>query len=363
MHVRDASILRLPANAEAQKQFESSAARAAQPGRWNARAPLPFPRSEMASAAAWNGRMHVVGGFGNLRVDRAYHHIYDAAKNVWSEAAALPRGASHIGVASANGLLYAIGGFIEQNRLPHEDAFAFDITKGEWRTIAPLPRARAAACVVNLQGKIHVIAGASGRDIRKSVDWHEVYDPAADRWETRAPLPDPRDHAGAEVLNGRIHVMGGGFDGSNRNTDLHHVYEPKSDSWEKRAPLPRHRRTARENFFNRRRIGRQGARPERSVRWQDRPLGKLRTAADTAPRCRCGGDRQRDLFRRRCAACRHHFFDLGQRSLYAGLKTICGISPAPHRRNISLQARAAWRALRHRCRLPESGRDGLHAQR
>jgi hypothetical protein len=128
MHVRDASILRLPANAEAQKQFESSAARAAQPGRWNARAPLPFPRSEMASAAAWNGRMHVVGGFGNLRVDRAYHHIYDAAKNVWSEAAALPRGASHIGVASANGLLYAIGGFIEQNRLPHEDAFAFDLS-------------------------------------------------------------------------------------------------------------------------------------------------------------------------------------------------------------------------------------------
>ena len=238
MHVRDASIARLPANAEAQKSFDSPASRAASAGRWITRTPLPFPRSEMAAAAAWNGRMHVVGGYGNLRVDRAYHHIYDAAKNSWSEAAALPRGASHIGVATLNGMLYAIGGFVEQNRLPHDDAFVFDIGTGEWRAIAPLPRARAAACVVALSGKIHVIAGASGRDIKKSVDWHEVYDPATDNWEMRAPLPDPRDHAGAELLNGRIHVIGGGFDGSNRNTGLHHVYDVKTDAWEIRAPLP-----------------------------------------------------------------------------------------------------------------------------
>jgi hypothetical protein len=169
MHVRDASIARLPANAEAQKFVDSPAPHAANAGRWNARAPLPFPRSEMASAAAWNGRMHVVGGYGNLRVDRNYHHIYDAAKNAWSEAPALPRGASHIGVATASGMLYAIGGFVEQNRLPHDDAFVFDIGKNEWRAIAPLPRARAASCVVALNGKIHVIAGASGRDIKKAL--------------------------------------------------------------------------------------------------------------------------------------------------------------------------------------------------
>ena len=70
--------------------------------------------------------MHVVGGYGNLRVDRNYHHVYDAAKDAWGDAAPLPRGASHIGVAAANGMLYAIGGFVEQNRLPHDDAFVFD---------------------------------------------------------------------------------------------------------------------------------------------------------------------------------------------------------------------------------------------
>ncbi|NBR26836.1 MAG: hypothetical protein EBT83_00260, partial [Betaproteobacteria bacterium] len=42
MHVRDASIARLPASAEAQKSFDSPAPRAANAGRWNARAPLPF---------------------------------------------------------------------------------------------------------------------------------------------------------------------------------------------------------------------------------------------------------------------------------------------------------------------------------
>ena len=142
IHARDASITRLPPNAEAQKSFDSAAARAAKPGRWTTRMPLPFPRSEMAWAAAWNGRMHVVGGYGNLRFDRAYHHIYDAAKNAWTEAAPLPRGASHIGVAIGNGVLYAVGGFIDQIRLPHQDVYAFDIANGEWRTVAPLPRAR-----------------------------------------------------------------------------------------------------------------------------------------------------------------------------------------------------------------------------
>ncbi len=47
------------------------------PGKWVTRAALPLPRSEMAWATAWAGRVHIVGGYGEGRVDRAYHHIYD----------------------------------------------------------------------------------------------------------------------------------------------------------------------------------------------------------------------------------------------------------------------------------------------
>src|SRR5688500_15198112 len=55
---------------EAQRVVDSPAAKGP-PGRWRARAALPIPRSEMAWATAAAGRMHVVGGYGEGRVDRA----------------------------------------------------------------------------------------------------------------------------------------------------------------------------------------------------------------------------------------------------------------------------------------------------
>ncbi len=99
-------------------------------------------RSEMAWATTLNDRMHVVGGYGEQRVDRPYHHVYDQASDKWLDAPFLPRGANHVGVVVANGKLYAIGGFVEQNRKPDNLCFVLD---GEaWRPIAPLPKPFAA---------------------------------------------------------------------------------------------------------------------------------------------------------------------------------------------------------------------------
>ena len=46
---------------ESQRVFDSPAPKGPA-GRWIVRAPLPLPRSEMAWATAWAGRMHIVGG-------------------------------------------------------------------------------------------------------------------------------------------------------------------------------------------------------------------------------------------------------------------------------------------------------------
>ena len=102
------------------------------PGRWVARAALPIPRSEMAWATAWAGRMHVVGGYGEGRVDRAYHHVYDPAADRWFDAAPLPRGANHVAVAADAGRVYALGGFIEQNRGSDSNAYAYDVATDRW---------------------------------------------------------------------------------------------------------------------------------------------------------------------------------------------------------------------------------------
>jgi len=238
-HLRDPGITAPPAQTlEAQRVFDSPAPRAANQGRWVTRAPLPLPRSEMAWATVLDNRMHIVGGYGEQRVDRPYHHVYDPASDRWIGAPLLPRGANHVGVAVLNGRLYAIGGHLDQNRRPDNLCFVLD---GEtWRPIAPLPKAAGAIGCVARDGLLHAVGGAVGdtNDAKLSLDWHLVYDPQADRWSTRAPLPTARDHIGIVEKDGAIHVVGGRVNNFYTNSNLHHAYDAKADRWQMRAPLP-----------------------------------------------------------------------------------------------------------------------------
>jgi hypothetical protein len=113
-------------------------------GRWISRAPLPLPPSEMAWGAAWAGRLQVIGGYGEGRVDGTYHHVYDPAEDRWSIAAPLPRGANHVAVVADAGRIYALGGFIGQNTDSVPDAYAMRLrpTAGRPSRLCPARAAR-----------------------------------------------------------------------------------------------------------------------------------------------------------------------------------------------------------------------------
>lgn len=234
--LREPGRMGLPDLHHAHAVTDSPAPRAAQQGSWRALDPLPIPRTEMAWAVEYRGRMHLVGGYAEQRVDRPYHHAYDPGSNSWEELAQLPRGANHVGVATLGDRLYAFGGFIEQNRTPHDEAFAFDGTC--WTPIRRLPEACGAMACIALGEEIHIIGGAIGSDNRRSIDWHLVYDPRSDRYRRRQPMPVGRDHTGIVVVAGRIHVIGGRVDTFHTNSNLHHAYDPRADAWEFRAPIP-----------------------------------------------------------------------------------------------------------------------------
>jgi hypothetical protein len=238
--LRQPGRIGLPDLALQQRVFDSPAPMAADPGRWAVRAALPLPRSEMAWAAALNNRLHLVGGYGEQRVDRNYHHVYDPAADRWSDAALLPRGANHVGVAALDGRLYAVGGMLEQNRTPHPECFVYEPSADRWTAIAPLPRPCGAIALVGLNGRLHAVGGAIGntQDSRVSVNWHLVYDPGSNAWSERAPFPTPRDHTGIVAVNGRIHLIGGRVDTFHTNSNLHHAYDPQAERWEARNPLP-----------------------------------------------------------------------------------------------------------------------------
>jgi N-acetylneuraminic acid mutarotase len=237
-HLRREGPAELPPEAQLQRVFDSPAQRAAQMGRWETRAPLLLPRSEMAWATAWGGRAYLIGGYGRQSVDRPYNHAYDAASDKWLELAPLPRGANHVAVVATDGKVYALGGHTEQNRTPHDECFAYDIAANRWSRIAPLPRPSGGGSAVAVGGKVHLIGGAFGGKDRRSIDWHWAYDPKADRWEDRAPIPRARDHMGAVVIGELIHVVAGRVNTFASNVGDHDVYDPKSEQWSKRAPLP-----------------------------------------------------------------------------------------------------------------------------
>jgi N-acetylneuraminic acid mutarotase len=215
---------------------DSPAPKAAKQGRWEALAPLPLPRTEMAWAVEYKGRMHLVGGYAEQRVDKPYHHAYDPANNRWEELPQLPRGANHVGLATAGDRIYALGGFIEQNRLPHDEVFFFE--GGKWTKVRRLPEACGAMACVAIGDNIHIIGGAIGSDYRRSIDWHLVYDIKGDKYSRRQPMPLGRDHCGIVVVNGRIHIIAGRVDSFHTNSNLHHAYDPKTDSWAFLAPIP-----------------------------------------------------------------------------------------------------------------------------
>ena len=230
---------------------ESPAPAARATGRWRARAPLPIPRTEMAWATAYRGRVHLVGGYAEQRVDRPYHHAYDPAADKWEALPELPRGANHVGVATLGDRLYAFGGFTEQNRTPHDGAFAFDGAR--WHSLRRLPEACGAiACVAS--GDVdppRSAAPSAQRTAARSIGTSSMtrvrtVTPVGSRCRSGATIP------GTVAVNGVIHLIGGRVDTFHTNSNLHHTYDPKTDAWTFRAPIPTARSGHGTVWFNNR---------------------------------------------------------------------------------------------------------------
>jgi N-acetylneuraminic acid mutarotase len=189
------------------------------------------------------GKIHIVAGYARHRVDGDFHQVFDPKAGQWTLKAPFPLPCNHVALAAIGTKIYSFGGFIEQNRCPHSKCFVYDTTTDQWTPIAGLLRPRGASSAIVLDGKIHLLGG---RDVR-SVEWHEVYDPATDKYEIldgmrgstgTQPFVGQRDHMGVAVVDGKIHAIAGRMDSYDFNTTLHAVYDPKTDGWSFRAPLP-----------------------------------------------------------------------------------------------------------------------------
>ncbi|WP_245757097.1 Kelch repeat-containing protein [Amycolatopsis xylanica] len=225
---------------------------------WTERAPLPEARAEIG-VAELGGEIHVLGGTlqaaGAPLWACARNTVYDPASDTWRERSPLPAPLSHAGVAVLDGLLYAVGGFLEPVHMrPRDSVFAYDPATDDWHVLPSLPEAIGSVAVAAAGGLLHVFGGRTSSRIVKldtgpggpelsagfgTVSTHRTYDPRTRAWATATPVPGPaRDHQGVAVLGDRVHLFGGRREDISDNLSRHDVYDTATGEWWAAAELP-----------------------------------------------------------------------------------------------------------------------------
>ena len=155
----------------------------------------------------------------------------------WTSLAPMPTARGGLGVAVANGKIYAIGGLSDD--LPVNNNEEYDPVTNQWTEKMPTPTARSGFAIAVYNNKIYVIGGTVGNGY---VGNNEVYDPATNTWETKASMPTPRSDLTANVVNDKIYLVGGKKYSSTSpyftETNVNEVYDPANDTWTTKTPIP-----------------------------------------------------------------------------------------------------------------------------
>ena len=204
-------------------------------GTWTARADMPTARYALGVAAASNGRIYAIGGYGGTYYSRkalATVEEYDPATDTWRPRASMPTARDSRGVAAAsNGKIYVCGGY--DNKLG-TSVYEYDPATDTWTTRASMPTLRWVSGVAAASnGKIYAIGGTDGLNPLAVV---EEYDPATDTWTIRAGMPTARGGLGVVAAsNGRVYAIGGW--GSSSPLATVEEYDPATDTWGTRASM------------------------------------------------------------------------------------------------------------------------------
>src|ERR671922_287291 len=125
---------------------------ASAPGAWQDAAPMPDPRGEVAAARVGD-EIAVVGGFERGDANSARVDAYSPARDTWRRLPDLPVSVDHAMAAATNGRLYVLGGY---GRLRAKLRSAWVLPpSGGWRVLPPLPAPRAAGGGAVVRGRLY----------------------------------------------------------------------------------------------------------------------------------------------------------------------------------------------------------------
>ncbi|GMT09067.1 hypothetical protein PFISCL1PPCAC_364, partial [Pristionchus fissidentatus] len=224
-----------------------------------------WPRKSVA------GVIFCVGGRGTAGDPFRSVEAYDWRRNRWFTIAEMTTQRRHVGVVSAHGKLYAIGGHDGASHL--QSAECYDPAERMWKALAPMRTSRRGIAVGALEDAIYAVGGlddaacfqtverydiesnswtsvakmniqrggvgvaalgkflfaVGGNDGTSSLDSCERYDPHLDKWKLVAKMMNRRAGAGVCVLDGSLYAIGGFDDNAPLNTCER--YDPRRDEW------------------------------------------------------------------------------------------------------------------------------------
>jgi hypothetical protein len=233
------------------KVFSAPASDAGVVGAWTAGAPLPEAVYYHAGAAV-NGHLYVLGGYHYTDADGMVvsNVVYrakvgaDGGVGSWQTATALPEPVFFPSAAVWNGRIYVTGGWNGSNlvnRVYSAEARE-DGSLGPWVAQKSLPEAVYTHAAVS-NGTLYVLGGTvnGGNDIQNSVYFAKINaDGTLADWAATTPLPSPVSNHGAVVANGRVLVFGG-WTGAAPTSAVHSSAAEGAGglgAWSAETPLP-----------------------------------------------------------------------------------------------------------------------------
>jgi hypothetical protein len=197
----------------------------------------PLPGSKLARtevAAARIGRaIYVAGGFERRSGGKTTAAVerYSIPGRRWTRVRSMPLGLNHAAAAAWRGRLYVVGGYSAPEGLATEEALLlrYDPRTGRWKRLANPPSARAALAAAVVGDKLYAVGGARGGAALPTL---EVYDLRKNRWTTGPDMAVPREHLAATATGGFVYVLAGRAGGQG-NFAVAERFDTRAGAWER----------------------------------------------------------------------------------------------------------------------------------